>query len=73
MKINQKSWLISVVIVMFLTAADQLTKQLALVYLGTGRTIDILGGLLGFKLIFNSGAAFSLGAASTWVLRFLPL
>lgn len=50
-----------------LVVLDQLTKQLALRYLGSGKTIDFLGGFFGLKLIFNSGAAFSLGAASTWI------
>ncbi|MDR6938994.1 signal peptidase II [Arcanobacterium hippocoleae] len=67
MKISKKSWLISLVIVFLLVALDQFTKQLALIYLAAGQRIDFLGDFLGFKLIFNSGAAFSLGAASTWI------
>lgn len=54
-----------------LVALDQITKQLALAYLGSGQTVDLLGRFLGLKLIFNSGAAFSLGSASTWIFTIL--
>lgn len=52
---------------LMLVALDQITKQLALWYLVAGQKIDLLGNFFGLKLIFNSGAAFSLGAASTWI------
>lgn len=50
-----------------LTAIDQLTKVLAVHYLGSGQTVDFPGGFLGLRLIFNPGAAFSLGAPATWI------
>jgi signal peptidase II len=44
---------------------DQLTKALALAHLTPGVPVDVVGSLLKFNLIRNSGAAFSLGAGYT--------
>ncbi|TCC38048.1 signal peptidase II [Kribbella speibonae] len=49
-------------VVLFL---DQLTKALALAHLTPGEPVDVIGSLLKFNLIRNSGAAFSLGAGYT--------
>ncbi|MGO1591207.1 MAG: signal peptidase II [Ancrocorticia sp.] len=46
---------------------DLLSKQWALSTLDDGRRIDVLGDFFGFKLYFNPGAAFSLGADSTLI------
>jgi len=47
---------------------DQLTKQLAEARLSPGVRVDVLGELFGFRLFYNSGAAFSLGTGITPVL-----
>jgi len=53
---------------------DQATKQLALARLDPGAGTDwFLGELLGWKLVFNPGAALSMGAGFTWVLTVLAL
>ena len=44
---------------------DQLTKALALQHLTPGEPVDVIGSLLRFNLIRNSGAAFSLGSDYT--------
>ncbi|MBB5979018.1 signal peptidase II [Kribbella solani] len=44
---------------------DQLTKALALAHLTPGEPVNVIGSLLKFNLIRNSGAAFSLGAGYT--------
>ncbi|WP_427896486.1 signal peptidase II [Kribbella sp. GL6] len=49
-------------VVLFL---DQLTKALALAHLTPGEPVNVIGSLLKFNLIRNSGAAFSLGAGYT--------
>ncbi|MFF0340685.1 signal peptidase II [Kribbella sp. NPDC004875] len=49
-------------VVLFL---DQLTKALALAHLTPGEPVNVVGSLLKFNLIRNSGAAFSLGAGYT--------
>ncbi|WP_380168547.1 signal peptidase II [Jannaschia sp. R86511] len=47
---------------------DQLTKHLAEARLEPGVRVDVLGELFGFRLFYNSGAAFSLGTSITPVL-----
>lgn len=47
--------------------ADQVTKVWAVSELADGRSISVLGDLLRFRLLYNSGAAFSIGEGSTWV------
>ncbi|GAA0615386.1 signal peptidase II [Kribbella sandramycini] len=44
---------------------DQVTKALALAHLTPGESVNVVGELLKFTLIRNSGAAFSLGAGYT--------
>jgi signal peptidase II len=44
---------------------DQLTKALALAHLTPGEPVNVIGSLLKFNLIRNSGAAFSLGSGYT--------
>ncbi|TCC66580.1 signal peptidase II [Kribbella pittospori] len=44
---------------------DQVTKALALQHLTPGEPVNVIGSLLKFNLIRNSGAAFSLGAGYT--------
>ncbi|MEU4289551.1 signal peptidase II [Kribbella sp. NPDC026596] len=44
---------------------DQLTKALALQHLTPGEPVNVIGSLLKFNLIRNSGAAFSLGSGYT--------
>ena len=53
---------------------DQATKQLALARLDPGATTDwFLAELLGWKLVFNPGAALSMGEGFTWVLTLLAV
>lgn len=48
-------------------AADQLTKHLAIENLDPGVPVKIFGDALVFVLVFNPGAAFSLGEGVTWI------
>nr|WP_232711245.1 MULTISPECIES: signal peptidase II [unclassified Microbacterium] len=48
-------------------AADQLSKYFVLQNLTPGDPVPILGEFLVFVLVFNPGAAFSLGEGVTWV------
>jgi signal peptidase II len=52
-------------------ALDQLTKRWALAGLEEGEPVRLLGGLLTLRLIFNSGAAFGMGADVTIVFTLL--
>lgn len=66
--VGKRSWKWTVVfggvglVVLFL---DQLTKSLALAHLTPGEPVNVIGSLLKFNLIRNSGAAFSLGSGYT--------
>ena len=56
------------VIAAVIAVADQVTKHLAESRLVPGERVDVLGEVLGFRLFYNSGAAFSLGTSITPVL-----
>lgn len=58
--------LIAILAVLVL-AADQFTKFLAIQNLPPEENVPILGDVLQFFLIRNSGAAFSLGQGVTWI------
>lgn len=62
-------WLVAIAV----AALDQLTKVWALAALEPGERHQILGDLLSFQLVFNSGAAFSLGNDKTWVMTIVAV
>lgn len=55
----------------FVVALDQSSKWWAVSTLGDGTTIPIIGDLLSFQLVYNPGAAFSIGEEFTWVLTII--
>lgn len=66
------SWLSHRVVLLLSVAAvavfvDQLTKQIALANLVPNIRVDFLGSILGWRLVFNDSAAFSLGFGITWI------
>ncbi|PWD50021.1 hypothetical protein C8046_04360 [Serinibacter arcticus] len=46
---------------------DQATKAIALERLVEGQRVPFLGDVLGWRLVFNPGAALSLGTGVTWI------
>ncbi len=54
-------------------AIDQVTKYAALTHLTPGQPREIIGSLLRFTLIFNPGAAFSLGSNATVALSIFAI
>lgn len=50
---------------------DQVTKWWAVTELDDGRAIPVIGDLIRFVLVYNPGAAFSIGTEFTWVLAIL--
>ena len=50
---------------------DQSSKWWAESALGDGQTIPVIGDLIRFVLVYNPGAAFSIGADFTWVFAVL--
>ncbi len=63
-------WLV-LVVAAFALAADLLTKRWALSNLSETEDRPFLGDFLTFRLVHNSGAAFSLGESSTWIFTML--
>lgn len=55
------------VLAVVVLAADQLSKQAVLAQLTPGQPVQILGDALVFVLVFNPGAAFSIGEGVTWI------
>ncbi|WP_236567646.1 MULTISPECIES: signal peptidase II [unclassified Nocardiopsis] len=47
--------------------ADLFTKEWVLSVFSEGERLDVLGSLVQFTLVFNTGAAFSMGTDFTWV------
>lgn len=54
-------------------ATDQVSKVVALDRLADGQPRPFVGDLLQLRLIFNPGAALSLGAGNTWVMTAIAL
>ncbi|WP_028708203.1 signal peptidase II [Propionicicella superfundia] len=52
---------------------DQVTKQLAVTFLDPDRPVRLIGDLLVLRLVFNPGAAFSLGEDFTVVISVFAL
>jgi signal peptidase II len=52
-------------------AADQLTKAWATANLKPDEPRELIGSVLQLNLIRNSGAAFSIGTGSTWILTLI--
>ena len=50
-----------------LVVVDQLTKLWAVDALTGNAPIPVIGEFIRFRLLYNPGAAFSLGAGSTWI------
>lgn len=59
-------WL-TIGIAVLVVLVDQGTKWWAEANLSDGQVIPIIGDLLRFQLVYNPGAAFSIGTGFTWV------
>ncbi len=66
--ISRTTWIWALVLLAVAIVSDQASKAWARGALGDGNDRPILGELLSLRLVHNSGAAFSLGANSTWLL-----
>jgi signal peptidase II len=52
-------------------AIDQLVKEYFLQTLKPGESVDFIGSIIRFTLVFNDGAAFSLGSGQTWIFTLI--
>jgi signal peptidase II len=64
---------VTALIAALVLAADQGAKFLAVDQLSGRGRVDVLGDLFGFRLVRNSGAAFSLATGATWILTTVAL
>lgn len=70
---GRAAWALGLGIAVLGYGVDLLTKQLALAYLDPANPPVLLGGLLRLQLIFNPGAAFSMGEDFTIVLTLIAI
>jgi signal peptidase II len=54
-------------------ALDQITKWQAEQHLTPGVPVELIDGLLNLRLLYNSGAAFSIATGLTWLLTVLAV
>ncbi len=69
MTVRPALWVIAGAVVV----ADFVTKQWALQNLNDGTSRPLIGDWLSLQLVFNDGAAFSLGSGYTWVLTIVAV
>lgn len=62
---------LSLVVAVLAVALDQGSKALAVAQLTQGARIPLLGDLFGLSLVYNPGAAFSLGSGATWIFTLI--
>lgn len=60
-------------IMLAIAAVDQAVKQLMLNWLTPGEPVAVIGDWFRFYLLFNPGAAFSMGQNSTWLFTTIQL
>ncbi|MET4781960.1 signal peptidase II [Glaciihabitans sp. UYNi722] len=61
----------TIVIAIVVIALDQLTKWWAETSLADGKRVPVIGELIQFLLVYNPGAAFSIGTGATWIFAIL--
>lgn len=64
---------VTVGLALLVLAADQGSKIWATSALADGRRVDVVGDLLGFRLVRNPGAAFSMATGMTWLFTLVAL
>lgn len=62
-----------VCVVLCLIACDQLTKLLARTYLDPKKPVTLIQGVFDLSLVYNKGAAFSLGEGKRWLFIAIAL
>jgi signal peptidase II len=62
---------VTVALAILVIAADQLSKLWAETALAGGKVVPVIGDLIRFSLVYNPGAAFSIGENSTWIFTII--
>ncbi|MFC6017016.1 signal peptidase II [Plantactinospora solaniradicis] len=60
-----------IALALVILVVDQLTKLWATSTLSDGRSVPVLGDLLSLRLLYNPGAAFSIGTGVTWIFTII--
>ncbi|MFJ6097363.1 signal peptidase II [Williamsia muralis] len=68
-----RMWLILLVVAVTVLVADLITKIVAVALIEPGDPVEIVGDTVTFKLVRNSGAAFSMATGYTWILTLIAL
>lgn len=66
-KVSVRALVALVLVALAVYGFDQLTKYLIVVSLVENEQVDVVGTLLQFHFVKNSGAAFSIASGSTWI------
>ncbi len=56
-----------VLVALGIYAFDQLAKYFIVKNLSVGQQVNVIGNILQFHFVKNSGAAFSIGTGLTWI------
>jgi signal peptidase II len=66
-KVSVRALVVLAIVALCVYAVDQITKFLVVKNLVEDEQVQVLGQLLQFRFVKNSGAAFSIGSGSTWI------
>ncbi len=64
---RRQRYLLLVLVALTAVGLDLLTKEWVLATFREGERLDVIGDIVQFTLVFNTGAAFSMGTDYTWV------
>ncbi|WP_313788397.1 signal peptidase II [Subtercola endophyticus] len=70
---SARALVVLVVVAVGVYAIDQIAKYLVVAHLPLNEFVPVLGNVLQFFYVTNSGAAFSIGSAYTWIFSVLAL
>jgi len=70
-RVRPRVLIVLVVVAAASIAIDQITKLLVVQNLELGEVVPVVGDLIQFHFVKNSGAAFSIGNAYTWIFSIL--
>ena len=65
--VRPRRYLLLLLVAITAIVVDFLTKEWVLATFHQGERVDVIGSLLQFTLVYNTGAAFSMGTDFTWV------
>ena len=71
--VNARALIVLAVVAVAVYAIDQIAKYLVVTHLPLNEFVPVLGDVLQFFYVTNSGAAFSIGSAYTWIFSVLAV